>query len=237
MTLVHQSGRSELALNEPSPAIPADTSSLRLRIAIVDGKTMVNVHESNAPDAPTIATIDASETNLADALPETHASAITALDVLEHVLDEEAWIAAAARWLEPGGTLTVRVPIEGPLAWLDALNLYRYVQDTMGGGKDLKETRLKGWHRHYLPSDVLEMLRVAGFETVLVKRSGTRALDAVQFGGLLWGGVVRHDTSVEARLRDWRDAIEARDDLPRQGALSSKLTVTARRLAVSSEPE
>jgi hypothetical protein len=152
-----------------------------------------------------------------------------ALDVLEHVLDEEAWIAAAARLLKPDGTFVLRVPLEGPLAWLDALNMYRYVQDTAGTGEDLKETKLKGWHRHYRLGDLEEMLHTAGFDMVSVKRSGSRALDAVQFGALLWGGMVRRDATVERRTRDWRDAIEAEDDLPRRGALSSKITVTATR--------
>ena len=39
---------------------------------------------------------------------------IVALDVLEHVIDEEAWIACFARLLEPGGSLTIRVPVEPP---------------------------------------------------------------------------------------------------------------------------
>src|SRR5665811_2013307 len=65
---------------------------------------------------------------------------ISALDILEHVHDEQTWLAEFARILQPNGDLLLRVPRQNPVAWIDALNIYRYVSDTIGLGTKLKET-------------------------------------------------------------------------------------------------
>jgi len=165
--------------------------------------------------------------DLAGVLPI--ATRIEALDILEHVVDEEHLVRAMAERLAPGGEMVVRVPVEGPVTWLDALNLYRYMQDVTGLGKKLEETKMKGWHRHYRPTDVTRMLRAAGLTVTSSSRSGSPHLDVLHFGALAWGTIVRHDPGVERRLMDWRDQAETGDRLPRLGPLSTRVTIHATR--------
>jgi hypothetical protein len=158
-----------------------------------------------------------SSTPADDPMPELPANAtgvrrILALDVLEHVLDEERWIGAVAEALAPGGELTIRVPLDGRLSWLDALNLRRYVLDITGRGNKLKEMSMKGWSRHYQPRDVQEMLEDAGLTVTGIERSGSPHHEIVQFGALVWGKATRS---------------EAGTHLPRLGPLSTKLTIRA----------
>jgi hypothetical protein len=153
---------------------------------------------------------------------------LQAYDVLEAVLDEEAWIAAIANVLAPAATASFRVPLEGPVAWLDALNLYRYTQDITGVGKHLRETQLKGWHRHYRPRELEELLSRYGLTVVTTEREGNPVLEAAQFGALVWGGMIRHSTSTEDRVRAWRERNEDQSRLVRLGPLSTRLAITVR---------
>ncbi|MDQ3657768.1 MAG: class I SAM-dependent methyltransferase [Chloroflexota bacterium] len=163
--------------------------------------------------------------HLATALVAT--SRIVALDVLEHVVDEEAWIACFAHLLAPGGSLTIRVPLEGPIAWFDALNVFRYVQDVTGLGKQPLETKMKGWHRHYRQTELEEMLERAGLVPVEVTRSGSPHHDIPHLGALAWGTIIRGDRATELRAGERRKRAEAGMDLPRLGPLSTKITVRA----------
>lgn len=169
--------------------------------------------------------------HLAEALIAT--PRIVALDVLEHVIDEEAWITCFARLLESGGSVTIRVPLEGPVAWLDALNVFRYVQDVTGLGKQPLETKMKGWHRHYRQGDLEAMLRQAGLTPVEVTKSGSPHHDVIQLGALAWGTIVRGDRETELRAMQRRNRAEAGPDLPRLGPLSMKITVTATKPSTS----
>ncbi len=152
---------------------------------------------------------------------------IVALDVLEHVVDEEAWIACFAHLLAPGGSLTIRVPVEGPVAWLDALNIFRYVQDVTGLGKQPLETKMKGWHRHYRRTGLEGMLERAGLKPVEVTRSGSPHHDIPHLGALAWGTIVVGDRETELRAGERRKQAEAGTDLPRLGPLSTKVTIRA----------
>jgi hypothetical protein len=155
---------------------------------------------------------------------------VLALDALEHVLDEEDWLAQVAAALPAGGKLLVRVPLEGPLAWMDALNIYRYTQDITGWGERLRETQTKGWHRHYTRQDVTSLLEDAGFRVERVVRHGSPLQDVVHFGQLLWGKLLRRDDGAEFAARARRDEADAGFDLPRFGRFSTKLSVWATRL-------
>jgi len=157
------------------------------------------------------------------------ARAIQAVDVLEYVTDEEAWIGRLADRLAPNGTLTVRLPLEGPLAWLDAYNMYRYVQDTTGIGKDLDETKSKGWHRHYRERDVRQMVEEAGLEVVSFQRSGSPHVDALHFVALAWGAIRGRERQMETRTRAWSKAAAAESNGVHLGRFSSRVTVVARK--------
>ncbi len=154
-------------------------------------------------------------------------SRIIAFDVLEHVVDEEAWIACFANLLAPGGELTIRVPVEGPLAWLDALNVFRYLQDVTGLGKQPLETKMKGWHRHYRPGDLTAMLTRAGLTPVEAARSGSPHHHIPHLAALAWGTIVRGDRETELRAGERRKQAESGTEGPRLGPLSTKFTVTA----------
>jgi len=176
--------------------------------------------------------LDLGSTRAAEPIPHLAAalvatSRIVALDVLEHVVDEEAWIACFAHLLEPGGSLTIRVPVEGPIAWLDALNVFRYVQDVTGLGKQPLETKMKGWHRHYRQTELEEMLERAGLAPVEITRSGSPHHDIPHLGALAWGTIVRRDRETELRAGERRKRAEADPDLPRLGPLSTKITIRA----------
>jgi SAM-dependent methyltransferase len=162
-------------------------------------------------------------------VPTASVHQVFALDVLEAVLDEEAWIAAIADVLMPGGVAIFRVPLEGPAAWLDALNMYRYAQDISGAGRQLEETKLKGWHRHYRPRELRDMFTRFGLETVETAREGNPLIEVLQFGGLVWGGIVKRTNDVEDALRSWREAQEDHRRLVRLGPLSTRMTVTVRK--------
>lgn len=185
--------------------------------------------------------LDLDTTPVADPTPGLAAASfvardIVALDVLEHVVDEEAWIACFTRLLAPGGSLTVRVPLEGPVAWMDALNVFRYGQDITGLGKQPLETKMKGWHRHYRQADLEDLLWRVGLASVSATRSGSPHHEAPYFAALAWGTMVRGDRGTELRAGGRRKRAESGTDLPRLGPLSTKVTVTATKPAESSRP-
>ena len=189
-----------------------------------DNKTVVRVRVGSRGDEGIVASIPVEEAEPDFGLPSGSATRVVALDVLEHVLDEEAWLAAISSLLAPGGTLVARVPLEGPLTWLDSLNMYRYAQDITGIGKDLEETKMKGWHRHYRRHELKAMLEDAGLRVSTMVASGSPHLNVLQFGALVWGGMVRHDSEIEHTVRAWRDRREAGPDQPRLGSLGTQLT-------------
>ncbi len=108
---------------------------------------------------------------------------IVALDVIEHVLDEELWLAELARVIRSGGRLTLRLPAAGPLAWLDALNLYRYLVETSHRGHAPRQTMPIGWHRRYTRADVDNMLKRAGFQPSSARRVGIGLAEGPSLAG------------------------------------------------------
>lgn len=152
---------------------------------------------------------------------------IIAHDVLEHVLDEEAWIAALADLLAPGGKISIRVPLEGPLAWLDARNIYRYVTDLAGRGTAPGETLPTGWRRHYRERDLDRMLRRAGLAIVARQREGIPGLDIPHLAGLVAGDLVLKRPGTEARLIGFRDRWDRGPLRGRAGALSTHVRIEA----------
>lgn len=152
---------------------------------------------------------------------------IVAHEILEHVLDEEAWIAALASLLATGGTISIRVPLQGPLAWLDARNIYRYVTDLAGRGSAPAETLPTGWHRHYWDRDLDRALRRAGLTITGRDREGVPGLDIPHLAGLLAGDLALGRPATEARLVELRDRFDKQAFRARAGTLSTHLRIEA----------
>lgn len=152
---------------------------------------------------------------------------IIAHDVLEHVLDEEAWSIALAELLVPGGMISIRVPLEGPLAWMDARNIYRYVTDLAGRGTAPGETLPTGWRRHYRERALDRMLRRAGLSITARHREGMPGLDIPHLATLVAGDLVLQRPDTESRLLRLRDRLDGRVSGTRAGALSTHLRIEA----------
>jgi hypothetical protein len=212
------------------PPAEADLNTLTLVSRTTGEETRIHV-QLNGNSSSEIAAIAVRMASPQLPIPPESISHVQALDVLEAVLDEEAWVLVIAEALSPGATATFRVPLEGPVAWLDALNLYRYAQDITGVGKHLKETQLKGWHRHYRQVELMELLSRHGLQVIATEREGNPLLEAIQFGALVWGGMIRHTSATEDRLRAWRERNEDRSRLVHLGPLSTRVTITVRKAA------
>lgn len=152
---------------------------------------------------------------------------IVALDVMEHVLDEECWLAELARITRPGGRLTLRVPATGPLSWLDALNIYRYVVEMSGRGTAPRQTQPIGWHRHYSRRDLTALLTAAGFRPLTARKLGAGMDEIPALAGLVtldWllgrPNAERTALRTSAKLRRWDDKLPV-------GRLGTKLVMEA----------
>jgi len=156
---------------------------------------------------------------------------IVAHDALEYVLDENAWITALAGLLVPGGTISIRVPLEGPLAWMDARNIYRYVTDLAGRGTAPGETLPTGWHRHYREGDLDRMVRRAGLVVIARHREGLPGLDIPHLAGLVAGDLILQRPATEPRLLRLRDQMDRQAIRARAGALSTHLRIEAMKRA------
>lgn len=154
-------------------------------------------------------------------------SRILALDVIEHVEDERAWLEELTRLLAPGGEITVRVPAEGPMAWLDAPNIYRYLTEFTDRGEAPHETKPTGWHRHYRRSDLMGLIECRGLRITSFSQENTALPDIAQLLGLIAGDLVLGHRDTETRLIAIRDRLERRRRGPTLGPLGTRLRVTA----------
>lgn len=152
---------------------------------------------------------------------------IIAHDALEYVLDEEAWVTALANRLAAGGTISIRIPLEGPLAWMDARNIYRYVTDLAGRGTAPGETLPTGWRRHYRERDLDRILRRAGLVVTARCREGMPGLDIPHLAGLVAGDLVLQRPETESTLLQFRDRLDSLALRARAGALSTHLRIEA----------
>ena len=128
--------------------------------------------------------------------------AVVLLDQLARTVKEEEALAEAARVLRPGGALLLRVPAEGPLAWLDGFNIYRYVRDTTGRGRRHPAVSGVAWRRHYPRPDLVRLLE-PHFRVLAMRETGIGLEDAVRAAGnLYWRWLrqdERHDAAIERR--------------------------------------
>ena len=141
-------------------AMPAESRVLAiggdpgLLAALPAGGFRVEAHELDL--GPAAALVGDTFTPLATHWPVATGAydAVLLLDQLALVVDDETAIAEVARVLRPGGTLLVRVPRVGRLAWLDPYNAARYLGDATRRGAKPPETRGIGWRRHYACRDL-----------------------------------------------------------------------------------
>jgi SAM-dependent methyltransferase len=96
---------------------------------------------------------------------------VALVDCLHNVVDEQSVLDEAARVLRPGGRLLLRVPQAGPLGWLDARNLYRYVQYVTNRGENPPTMVGENWHRHYRRVEIERLLQARDFR--LLQTTGT----------------------------------------------------------------
>ena len=152
---------------------------------------------------------------------------IRALDVLEHVQDEEAWLKALADLLEPGGEIVVRVPAEGPVAWLDAPNIYRYVAEFTSRGEAPHETKPTGWHRHYRRRDLLALVERSGLRVTGLSRVVAPLADIPHLLGMVTGDLLLNMPDTERWLIQARDRMDRTDRTLPMGPLGARFRVTA----------
>ncbi len=162
---------------------------------------------------------------------------VSAIDVLEHVHDEQMWLAELARVLVPDGDLTVRVPLENLMAWADALNIYRYITDVTGLGRDLVGTMPTGWHRHYAPSDLPALLELAGFEVTDTTTQGLPLEELPHLAGLVVGNILLDHHTTERRLARMRKRLEDRPRLRLPRSIATTMTVRASRVRPRYRPD
>lgn len=133
--------------------------------------------------------------------PDAAFDAVILLDELALTVREEEALAEAARVLRPGGTLLLRVPAAGALAWLDGFNAYRYLRETTHRGKPLPEVAGVGWRRHYPRDDLRELLR-PHFHVRAMRTAGIGLSDAARLGLLVfWRWALRSERGDELTRR------------------------------------
>ena len=129
--------------------------------------------------------------------PDASFDAVVLLDQLALTVKEEEALAEAARVLRPGGTLLLRVPATGRLAWLDGFNVYRYLQETSRRGKRHPAVAGVGWRRHYPRPDLVALLQ-PHFRVVRMAPTGVGLEDSVRLMGNLYWRWLRRDGSHDA---------------------------------------
>jgi hypothetical protein len=178
-----------------------------------------------------IARIATSEPHPRPPLPDASIARVEARDAVEHGHDEQAWLAELARLLAPGGELLVRVPLDNGAAWLDALNIYRYVSDLTGRGVDTAplETLPGGWHRHYRVDDIVGLVECAGFDIRAVEAEGMPLGELGHLAGLIASGLSQDAAESQRRLFRLRERLHHRPLMPLPRALAGRITVRATR--------
>lgn len=185
----------------------------------------------------TICSIPTSEPDPCLPLRDHSVRSLSALDILEHVHDEQTWLAEFSRVLALDGMLTVRAPLDNALAWLDALNIYRYVSDTTGRGEHPLESFPIGWHRHYAPDDLPAILELAGFAVLETRTQGFPLGEIPHLAGLLFGNLMLQHPEAERRLFELRSRWRAGRKLRMPEFIAASLVIHATLIRSGFDPD
>lgn len=214
-------------------APPRFDTTLRLDLRLstsLDDRTRLrcpNVHFIG--DDGEIAVFRTDAESLSLGVPDGAFTRINAGTAISRAIDEEAWLRELGRVLSAGGKLQFMLPASGPLAWLDARNIYRYFTDVTKRGDAPDDSLPTGWNRHYSEKAVHQMLDVAGLRLVSLQRSGVGMSEIPQLAGLLARNYVLGDRQAERKLRPLRERMEALESqLPVPG-IGTMLRVRATR--------
>ncbi len=216
--------------------MPSSTAHLRLRLAFPEPGHRLPAIAIHVDDR-VVGRILTSEPIPHLAIESGAIDAVDARDVLEHVHDEQAWLAELARVLKPGGELTVRVPLDNLLAWADALNIYRYLGDIFGFWGVPVESLPTGWHRRYAPGDLPAILELAGFDVISTATRGLPLEEAPHLVGLIAGNLSRNPRATNRRLFHARRHVRDRPRLPMPTMLAATITVRARKVTPGFRPD
>jgi SAM-dependent methyltransferase len=178
----------------------------------------------------TLAAIDCGEPHPAFPIPDGAVFRVTALDVLEHASDEEAWLAECARVLVPGGELTIQVPHRGMMSWWDALNLYRYAESFLSNESDHGETEPIGWHRQYRERELRALLDATGYSIVAVRTHSLGLAELPHLARMISGEVIGRDLTTGERAKAKRTPIDQLDARIPAGPLSRRIVLRARKV-------
>lgn len=177
--------------------------------------------------------IDAMPTDVEEprfAAPDLAFLMVDARDVLSRVIDEAAWLAELHRVIAPGGHLSFTVPAAGPLAWLDARNLYRYTTEVSKRGNAPDGTLPTGWNRHYHEDEVRHLLKATRFEPRAIERVGIGIAEIPQIMGLLVGNFILGKRQTELKLHALRERMESYDQMLSVPRIGTSLYVLAARV-------
>ncbi len=121
-------------------------------------------------------------------------------DAISRVIDEEMWLQELARVILPGGTLKLTLPAAGALAWLDAMNAYRYITDISHRGDEPDASLPTGWNRHYSDAHVRTLLDSSGLLLQEISRQNHMLSEARMLVGLMRNNWIRGDRADESQL-------------------------------------
>ncbi|MGB3328609.1 MAG: hypothetical protein WBA46_06605, partial [Thermomicrobiales bacterium] len=206
-----------------APILPEQRLAIALDIAASGPRI---VARTEAPDAPAFV-YGTSVQHILVPLESGSLRQIEALDVLEHALDEQAFIAECARLLGEGGRLRLRVPVDGASGWLDAINLMRYVAETTGLAPEPEEPKPIGWHRHYRPRDLVRLISDAGFDVSATRKTNPGITEIPHAAGLLVGQGLLKRAGTERSLGRLRQRLAPFENALPAGPFGTRLTITA----------
>lgn len=118
-------------------------------------------------------------------------------DAISRVIDEATWLNEISRVLAPSGEFRLTLPIEGPLAWLDTMNIYRYMVDIGKRGDEPDASLPTGWNRHYPRSGVSILLEDAGFGDIRMRQANYADREIGLLATLLWRNWIKGNRHAE----------------------------------------